>query len=73
VANALVDDRVAILLNGNELFAYNFSTSGHPVAAAVEVPRTTMQQMAGRTVTVEYRDVYNVYVTASAMWLVWTP
>jgi CSLREA domain-containing protein len=68
---ALVDDELAVLLDGAEVFAYDFSTSGTPVPAIVEVPRTTMEQLVGRTVTIEYRDVYGSVVEASAMWLIW--
>jgi hypothetical protein len=73
VAAALVDDAMAILLDGSEVFTYDFSPSGTPEPAIVELPRATMEQMAGETVTVEYRDVYGSVVEASAMWLVWTP
>ena len=42
--------------------------------AIVEVlPREKMENLAGRTVTVEYRDVYAVVVQASPLWLIWTP
>jgi hypothetical protein len=73
VAAALVDDAMAILLGGSEVFTYDFSPGGTPVPAIVEVPRATMEQLAGETVTVEYRDVYGSVVEASAMWLVWAP
>jgi hypothetical protein len=73
VAEVVVDDKVTILVNGSEVLAYDFSTAGHPTAAIVEVPRTVMVQMAGRTVRIEYRDVYGAYVRASAMWLIWMP
>jgi hypothetical protein len=43
------------------------------VAAVLEVPRALVQQLAGRTVQVEYRDVYAVYVQASEVWLIWMP
>jgi hypothetical protein len=73
VAEALVDDKLAVLLGGDEVFVYNFSTSGHPVPAVVEVPRPVLQQMAGKMVLVEYRDVYASVVEASQMWLIWVP
>ncbi|MEE9616247.1 MAG: choice-of-anchor Q domain-containing protein, partial [Anaerolineae bacterium] len=73
VAKVLVDDALAVLLNGAEVFTYDFSTGGLPEPVIVEVPRTTMEQMAGWTVTIEYRDVYASVVEASAMWLIWTP
>jgi hypothetical protein len=73
LAEVAVDDELVVLLDGGEVFAYDFSTSGTPVPAIVEVPRTTMEQLAGQTVTIEYRDVYGSVVGASAMWLIWTP
>jgi len=73
VVPALVDDELAVVLNSSDVFAYQFSTSGRPVPAIVEVPRARIEVLAGRTVTVEYRDVYAVVVQASPMWLIWTP
>jgi CSLREA domain-containing protein len=73
LAEVMVDDELVVLLDGAEVFAYDFSTSGTPVPATVEVPRATMEQLAGRTVTIEYRDVYGSVVGASAMWLIWVP
>jgi hypothetical protein len=73
VAEALVDDKLAVVLNGSDVFAYLFSTSGHPVPGIVEVPRATIEQLAGQAVTIEYRDVYASVVQASPMWLIWTP
>jgi uncharacterized repeat protein (TIGR01451 family) len=73
VAPVLVDDVLALMLDGQEVYAFDFSTSGSPVAAVLEVPRALVQQLAGRTVQVEYRDVYGVYVQASEMWLIWVP
>jgi len=73
VAEALVDDALVVLVDGVEVFTYDFSTSGIPVPAIVELPRATMEQLAGRTVTIEYRDVYGEVVGASSMWLIWTP
>ena len=70
---ALVDDELAILLDSVEILTYDFSTSGAPEPAIIEVPQTTMEQLAGRTVTIEYRDVYGKVVKASAMWLIWLP
>jgi hypothetical protein len=73
LTNVLVDDELAILLNGVEIFAYNFSQSGSPQAAILEVPRATMEQIAGQTVTIRYRDIYSVAVEATNMWLIWVP
>jgi hypothetical protein len=69
----IVDDELAVLLDGTEVFTYDFSTSGIAEPAILEVPRTTMAQLAGQTVTIEYRDVYGWVVQASTMWLIWSP
>ncbi|UCC62760.1 MAG: DUF11 domain-containing protein [Anaerolineae bacterium] len=73
VAEVLVDDELVVSLAGTEVLSYDFSTSGHPVPAILEVPRTTMEPWAGQTVTIVYRDVYAVCVEASTMWLIWSP
>jgi len=73
VAEALVDDELVIVSGGADVFTYLFSTSGLPQPAIVQVPRATMESLAGQTVTIEYRDVYASVVQASAMWLIWTP
>jgi hypothetical protein len=73
VANVLVDDELAVLLNGEEVFIYDFSTSGSPKPTVLEVPRQIIEQWAGQTVVVEYRDVYGSVVEASEIWLIWVP
>jgi hypothetical protein len=73
VAEVVVDDLLAIMLDGSEVFAYDFSTSGLPEPTILEMPRPTMEQLAGQTVTIEYRDVYGSVVRASTIWLIWMP
>ena len=74
VTEVLVDDELAVLLDGAEVFTRRFSSAGTlPEPAIVQVPRTVVEELVGRTVTVEYRDVYGDVVEASAMWLIWTP
>jgi hypothetical protein len=73
LTNALVDDKIAILLNGVEVFSFDFSQSGLPQPALVQIPRATMEQLAGQNVTIRYRDVYGYVVEATNMWLVWRP
>ena len=74
VAEVLVDDDLGVLLDGREVFTYHFSSATtFPEPAVVEVPRTTMERLVGRTATVEYRDVYGAVVEASAIWLIWVP
>jgi CSLREA domain-containing protein len=73
VAAVLVDDELAVLLDETDVFTYDFSTSSLPEPAIIEMPRTTVEGLAGRTVTIEYRDVYGIVVEASTMWLIWRP
>lgn len=73
IAESLVDDKLAIVLASDDIFFFNFSTSGYPEPAIVEVPRAVMEQMSGQTVTVEYRDIYGSFVEASELWLIWVP
>ena len=71
---AAVDDEVAILLNGTELFTHAYGQPGSGVPPAlVEVPRSIMEQIAGETVTIEFRDVYGVDVSATTLYLIWSP
>ncbi len=73
VAEVLVDDELAVLLGGVEVYSYNFSPGGSPTPAILEAPRSMMEQLAGKTITIEYRDVYGSVVEASDMWLIWVP
>jgi spore coat protein U-like protein len=73
VAPVLVDDELAVLVGGVEIFSYDFSADGSPTPAILEVPRSMMEQLAGQIVSIEYRDVYSYLVEASDMWLIWVP
>lgn len=74
VSPVVVDDDLVILLDGFSRFTFHFSPGGQPVQPAiVEIPRATMEQLVGQTVTIEYRDIYGSAVNASEMWLIWTP
>jgi hypothetical protein len=73
LAPVLVDDELVVLLDGEEVFTFDFSTSGTPQPALLEVPRSIVQQIAGQAVQVEYRDIYAVYVETSEIWLIWLP
>ena len=73
VEEVMVDDEVAILVEGSEVFSHIFSSEGiAPEPALVEVERAVMEALVGQTATVEYRDVYGIVVGASEMWLVWS-
>jgi len=41
---AVVDDELVVLLDGADVFVYNFSYGGSPSPSFVEVPRSTMEQ-----------------------------
>jgi hypothetical protein len=73
LTEVLVDDKIVLLLRGEEVFSHNFSTGGSPQAAIVEIPQSVMGQLAGQTVPVQYRDVYGHLVEASEMWIIWQP
>lgn len=69
-----VDDELAILANGNELFVKTFSIDGQTVHhEIVEIPRSVIEQLAGETATFEYRDVFGNFTSASPVWLIWVP
>jgi len=72
-ADALVDDELVVWLDGQQVFVFDFSTSGYPTPSRVQVPRTTMEQLAGETVEIVYRDRYAALISASEMWLIWVP
>ena len=65
------------MLDGVEVFTFDFSASGRPEPAIVELPRTKVETWIGQTIALEYRDVYaDVYgdvVEASAVWQIWLP
>jgi hypothetical protein len=65
-ANIFVDDVMVVLDNGNEVFSYFGNQPG-----IAEVPRSVIEQMAGKIVTIQYRDLYGFEVEASEMWLIW--
>jgi hypothetical protein len=74
VSPVVVDDDIVLRIGNTIYFVHHFSPGGRPPGQAIlEIPRTTMAQLAGQTVTVEYRDVYAALIAASEMWLVWTP
>ncbi|MCP5097373.1 MAG: right-handed parallel beta-helix repeat-containing protein [Chloroflexi bacterium] len=73
IAEVLVDDKVVIKVGDSVVFSHDFSTSGLPKSATLVIPRSTMEQMVGQTVMVEYFDVYGNVVSASEMWLIWIP
>ncbi|MFP4395331.1 MAG: hypothetical protein ACLFTI_08720, partial [Anaerolineales bacterium] len=78
VAEIMVDDALALVdANGEDAFYYLFSADGDPPAppepAIVEIPAATMAQLAGQTVTLEYRDVFASVVEATEVWLIYVP
>jgi hypothetical protein len=70
---ALVDDEIRLLVNGQVLFSYDFSASGHLVAAIVPLPSAVLTQIQGQMVTIELVDRYGVQVEATPLYLVQRP
>jgi hypothetical protein len=58
---------------GSDLFSYDFSQSGVLTPAAVQVPRSVVEQILAGGVTIEYRDLYGAWVSASEVRLIWSP
>jgi hypothetical protein len=74
VAQIIVDDALFVLRDGDSIFSYDFAPGGtSPQPAIVEAPRAMLEQLAGQAVQVEYRDLYDRFVWASVIWLIWTP
>ncbi|MGD9099252.1 MAG: Calx-beta domain-containing protein [Anaerolineae bacterium] len=73
VDEVMVDDALFVSLGGSEVWSYPFSSGNAPAPAIVEAPRSLLEELAGRTITVEYHDLYGSVVGASAMWLIWVP
>jgi len=72
ITPVVVDDRLALVRGGQDIFVYTFSTANRPPAAAVvEIPRSAMEAIAAGGVTLEYRDVFGVLIGADEMWLIW--
>ena len=72
VTPVVVDDEFVITLGGNELFTKRFSSNCQPVQEeTVELPRTLLEQLVGKTSTFSYRDVCGNFVKASTIWLIW--
>ncbi|MDY7075372.1 MAG: choice-of-anchor D domain-containing protein [Chloroflexota bacterium] len=70
----VVDDQLALVRGGQDIFSYTFSSEGaHPTAAVVPVPLQIVAEIAAGDVVLEYRDVYDVLIYADEMWLIWTP
>ncbi|MBX3060565.1 MAG: DUF11 domain-containing protein [Anaerolineae bacterium] len=75
VAATAVDDQIGFTLpSGDVIFSYRYSDHGEPVVPhIVPVPRALVAAMAGQTVSVRYADVFGFFVSASTVWLIWTP
>jgi uncharacterized repeat protein (TIGR01451 family) len=74
IRSILVDDQLALLQNGQEIFSHTFSKEAtSPAPAIVEVPRQIVTAITEGNVTLEYRDVYGDIIEASEVWLIWSP
>ena len=71
--NTVVDDEVSIWLSGQKLFSYDYSETGELESALVAIPRSVMEQIAGQSVEVQFRDLYAGEVLATEMYLIWVP
>lgn len=71
VAPIVVDDELAIQLNGSDIFTFDFSTQGRPVEAIVELPLGFMNLIRGEEISIKYRDKYGSKVASSEVWLIW--
>lgn len=65
----IVDDRLDLLVDGRVVFSHNFSETGFVQPAVLFLPANVVQQISGRVVTVELRDVYDVRVGASPIYV----
>jgi uncharacterized repeat protein (TIGR01451 family) len=73
LTEVVVDDELMLFLGEEKVFSFDFSTSGLPVPAVVEMPRSLLERAVGKTLSVIYRDVYGDVYHASEMWLIWVP
>jgi hypothetical protein len=69
-----VDDELAFILSGQEVFVKRFSFDGQTIhPEIVETPDHIMESMAGEAVTILFRDVFGDRVSATAVWLLYIP
>lgn len=76
---ARVDDRIVLSVDGVPVFQYTYGlpptihTSYKPnvvVPSLVRIPDAVMRRLAGRTATIEFKDVYGVFGSASPVYIV---
>ena len=77
-----MDDRIVLSVDGAEVFQYTYGlppsmlTPNKPyvvVPSLARVPDAVMQRMAGKTVTLDFKDVYGVYGSASPVYIIAAP
>jgi hypothetical protein len=75
VTMTAIDDQIVFSLpNGDVVFTYRYSDHGEPIQShIVPVPRYLVEAMAGQRVEVRYSDVFGSFVSATTVWLIWTP
>lgn len=74
VAPILIDDEIAFVLDGADIYAHTFSTAdGSSVSAVLELPRSVLDSILVGGVTLEYRDVFGGSVAASSVAIIWEP
>ena len=67
-----VDDRLDLLVDGRVIFSHDFSMTGSVQSAVLYIPADVVQQMSGRVVTLQLRDVYAVSAGATPIYLLYT-
>jgi hypothetical protein len=68
VTAVTVDDELAILMDGQEVYARLLTTP-----QMVELPRSLLESWGSQPVTVIFRDVYGDVVGSQPVWLIWQP
>jgi PKD repeat protein len=73
-AETLIDDELSFFLCEQVIWGHNYAPGCVGLEPAiVEIPRETMEEMAGRTLTIQYQDVCGGSVGAKPVWLIWVP
>jgi hypothetical protein len=68
-----VDDQLALVQNGSDLFVHTFGGEGGITPQVIELPRSVVEAIAAGGVTLELRDLYGGFVGASPVYLLWMP
>ena len=69
----VIDDAIVLRANEQVIFSYNYATSGLPVPALVQIPRSILESSTGQQLAVEFIDIHGLAVSASPIYLSWQP